>query len=73
MSALPDSPSASPPPRHDELASLIERHTPADGSTATALPGLNFYRSSSPTELNVSFYRPSLALLAQGAKRVQLG
>ena len=56
-----------------ELAALIGRHAQADGLCPTAIEGLSFFRSSRPSELVFGVYRPSLALLVQGAKRVEVG
>ncbi|MCD0504785.1 AraC family transcriptional regulator, partial [Bordetella petrii] len=57
----------------DGLAALVNRHAPRDGLFATAIPELSFFRSSLPSELVVGVYRPSLAILVQGAKRVEVG
>src|SRR3546814_17113519 len=51
----------------------IYRHAQADGLCPTAIEGLSFFRSSQPSELTFGVYRPSLALLVQGAKRVEVG
>jgi len=56
-----------------ELAALVNRHAGADGLHQTAIEGLSFFRSSQPSELAFCVYRPSLALLVQGAKRVEVG
>lgn len=56
-----------------ELAALINRHAPADGLHPSGIEGLSFFRSSRPSELSFAVYRPSLALLVQGAKRVEIG
>src|SRR3546814_3417425 len=56
-----------------ELAALINRHAQADGLHHSAIDGLSFFRSSQPSELSFGVYRPSLALLVQGAKRVEVG
>ncbi|WP_144634114.1 AraC family transcriptional regulator [Bordetella genomosp. 13] len=68
-------PAAQPPavPALQELAAVIARHTPDDGSYATAVPGLTFHRASAPAEKTHGVYRPALGVLAQGAKRVELG
>ncbi|WP_459618237.1 AraC family transcriptional regulator [Bordetella sp. 2513F-2] len=60
-------------PEQAALAALLSRHAPQDGLHTTAVPGMQFYRWSKPTETFFSVYRPSLAILAQGAKRVELG
>jgi len=56
-----------------ELAGCIARHAPADGAHPSPYPGLSFVRFSGPSESNCGFYRPSLTIAAQGAKRVELG
>src|SRR3546814_18155807 len=56
-----------------ELAALLNRHVQADGLHHSAIDGLSFFRSSQPSELSFGVYRPSLALLVQGAKRVAVG
>lgn len=56
-----------------QLASIIERQTSTDGDHQTAVPGLAFYRASSPSEHNASVYEPCLCVVAQGAKEVLVG
>lgn len=56
----------------DEMADLIARHAPADGMHATPLPRLNLVRSRRPTEAVPAVYKPSLCIIAQGRKRVEL-
>jgi AraC-like DNA-binding protein len=55
----------------DELAALITRHS-GDGITITAIPGLYVMRSETPTEPLGHIVRPSLALVAGGAKVARL-
>jgi AraC-like DNA-binding protein len=55
----------------DELAALITRHS-GDGITTTAIPGLYVMRSETPTEPLGHIVRPSLALVAGGAKVARL-
>ncbi|MCE3290287.1 MAG: AraC family transcriptional regulator [Caulobacter sp.] len=57
----------------EELAELIARHAPADGMHASALPGLSLVRSCTPTLAVPALYRPSLCIIAQGRKQVELG
>jgi AraC-like DNA-binding protein len=60
--------------RHlDELADIIARHVPADGMHASPLPRLSLIRSCRPTESVPTVYRPSLCIIAQGRKQVELG
>ncbi|OVZ58072.1 AraC family transcriptional regulator [Pigmentiphaga sp. NML080357] len=56
-----------------ELAQRIARHAPVDGQHPCAYPGLSFVRFSGPSDSSCGIYRPSLAVAAQGAKRVELG
>ncbi|MFS0722454.1 AraC family transcriptional regulator N-terminal domain-containing protein [Paenibacillus sp. 1P07SE] len=56
-----------------ELAQRIERLTGADGTFTTAYPDLSFVRSSTVSEPIHTVYKPSLCVVAQGAKRVLLG
>src|ERR1700761_6264363 len=55
----------------DDLATLITRHS-GDGITKTAIPGLFVMRSETPTEPLGHIVRPSLALVAGGAKVARL-
>jgi len=59
----------------EQRAELIDRLSLAclkDGGTDVAR-GLQFYRYSQPTQPTHGVYLPSLVLIAQGAKQVQLG
>lgn len=55
----------------DDLAALITHHS-GDGITTTAIPGLYVMRSECPTEPLGHIVRPSLALVAGGAKVARL-
>jgi AraC-like DNA-binding protein len=55
----------------DDLAALITRHS-GDGITETAIPELYVMRSETPTEPLGHIVRPSLALVAGGAKVARL-
>ncbi|MDO9338353.1 MAG: AraC family transcriptional regulator [Caulobacter sp.] len=57
----------------DEIAGIIARHVPADGLHASILPRLSLIRSCRPTEAVPALYRPSLCIIAQGRKQVELG
>ncbi|OYX31810.1 MAG: AraC family transcriptional regulator [Caulobacterales bacterium 32-69-10] len=57
----------------DELAEIIDRHVPAEGMHPSILPRLSLIRSCRPTEAVPSVYRPSLCIIAQGRKQVELG
>ncbi|OWA37233.1 hypothetical protein B9G55_03955 [Saccharibacillus sp. O16] len=56
-----------------ELAELLLRHTTNEGPQSTAIPELRLIRQMSPNELIHSTYRPSLCIVAQGAKQVIAG
>lgn len=55
------------------LAAIVARVTGGDGICKTIIPGLKLFRCSTPTEPTHCLYEPSLAVIAQGAKRVELG
>jgi AraC-like DNA-binding protein len=55
------------------LAAAVERHAGADGDYETAVPGLWLYRSSTPSEESAVVYVPSLCVVVQGAKEVEVG
>ena len=57
----------------EELSGIIARHQAEDGFQPTALPRLSLIRSSRPTEAVPGVYKPSLCMIAQGSKRVDLG
>ncbi|MGK5011524.1 AraC family transcriptional regulator N-terminal domain-containing protein [Janthinobacterium sp. MDB2-8] len=57
----------------DEIATLISRHAPRNGDYATSIGNLTFHRQSSVTESLFHAARPSVAIIAQGAKDVTLG
>src|SRR6202045_828057 len=56
-----------------ELASLIEANTRIDGTFPPPIPGLHLSRYSSRTQPGHGVQYPTLALVAQGSKRVMLG
>lgn len=56
-----------------ELAELMGKHVPKDGTYETSIPGLRFVRTSQPSEPVHTVYEPSLCVVAQGAKLVMLG
>ncbi|MBN3817592.1 AraC family transcriptional regulator [Paraburkholderia sp. Se-20369] len=53
-----------------ELAALISRFAPVDGSHTTAIPALMFHKHSRPVDLGCGVSRAAFVLAAQGAKRV---
>ena len=64
---------STPIPPQDEIAALISRHAPRTGDFTTAIGNLTFHRQSSVTESLFHAARPSVAIIAQGAKDVTLG
>src|SRR5436853_1731346 len=56
-----------------ELAKLIERHTDGDGGHGTAIPELQLYRFSHPTEPTEVFQQPAVYVVVQGRKEVTVG
>jgi len=57
----------------DALAKRIARWTEQGELHTTAVPGLSLFRREEPTGPIRGMYEPSVCLVAQGAKRVQLG
>lgn len=55
------------------LGKLISRWTEANNRLETDVPGLMLVRYEAPTEPKSAMYEPCICLVAQGAKRVQLG
>lgn len=60
------------PLRHKELISLVNKHTSADGTTKTAIPGVSLFRASVMKSPVPSVYNPCLCIIAQGDKDVGL-
>jgi AraC-like DNA-binding protein len=56
-----------------ELAELIKRHAPQDGSFDMPLPGVGLIRSSALTTPVHTLYEPSFCLVAQGRKKATVG
>jgi AraC-like DNA-binding protein len=56
-----------------ELANEISNVTARASEVSTAAPGLTLYRNTVPTAPNPCTYVPSLLLIPQGKKRVDLG
>jgi AraC-like DNA-binding protein len=56
-----------------ELAGLIARYAPTDGSHDTALPRVGLIRSAAETEPLHTLYEPSCCIVAQGRKRATVG
>ncbi|CAG9274455.1 AraC family transcriptional regulator [Paraburkholderia unamae] len=57
----------------DDLANLIARHAPVDGSLDTAIEGVGLLRASAATEPVHTLYEPSCCIVAQGRKRASVG
>jgi AraC-like DNA-binding protein len=57
----------------DELAGQIDRAIGGGDKLATRVNGLTLYRSIAPTAPNPCTYEPSLLIIPQGRKRVDLG
>ena len=55
-----------------ELVAILTRKCTEEGANGVA-EGLNFYRHSGPTEPFHGLYSPSICIIAQGAKEVQMG
>jgi len=56
-----------------ELAGLIARHAPGDGTFPCAIPGVQLIRASAPTMPMPVIYEPTVCFIAQGGKRAMLG
>lgn len=56
-----------------DLADSVARLTENGELRTSAIPGLSLFRRSEPSEPLTGMYEPSVCLIAQGAKRVQLG
>jgi AraC-like DNA-binding protein len=57
---------------HPELQAIIDRHAPAEGDNATAVPGLRLFRYTRPTYRVKAVYEQSICVAAQGSKEVML-
>src|SRR6476469_7744480 len=56
-----------------ELAGSISKALNNAADLSTGVPGLALYRNTAPTAPNPCTYEPSLLLIPQGEKRVELG
>ncbi|HET9306131.1 MAG TPA: AraC family transcriptional regulator [Candidatus Sulfotelmatobacter sp.] len=56
-----------------ELAGSISKGLGSAATLSTQVPGLTLYRNTAPTPPNPCTYEPSLLLIPQGKKRVDLG
>jgi AraC-like DNA-binding protein len=55
-----------------QLALLIRRHSPSNGIHQTAMPSLTLMHTTNLSEPLESVYKPSICIVAQGAKMAQL-
>ena len=55
------------------LARLLDQHAMTEGANPSRVGGLTLFRHSGPTPPCEFVYEPSICLIAQGAKRVELG
>jgi AraC-like DNA-binding protein len=56
-----------------EMIDIIARIAEENGDVPTVVPGLSVHRHSDAAKLNCAAYKPGLAIIVQGAKRVVLG
>jgi AraC-like DNA-binding protein len=56
-----------------ELADAISKVVEKDSEVSSAVPGLTLYRNTVPTAPNPCSYVPSLLVIPQGKKRIDLG
>lgn len=56
-----------------ELANLVSARVTQEGIYETDIPGLDLFRVDTPTPCMSTVYEPSLCVIAQGRKVVQLG
>ena len=56
-----------------ELAGSISKVLDGAAGLSTEMPGLALYRNTAPTAPNPCSYEPSLLIIPQGKKRVELG
>lgn len=64
---------ASAEPMCQQLGDLVAARMTAEGVYETSIPGLELFRVDSPTPCMSTVYEPSLCVIAQGRKTVQLG
>lgn len=55
------------------LAALIERQAPEEGMFETIIPGVGLLRWDRPTVLRRGVLKPSVCIVVQGRKKVQIG
>lgn len=57
----------------EPIAALVRRHAPNDGTTTTVVPGVKLIRSSASAIVQRGVLPPSVCIVAQGCKKLQLG
>lgn len=55
------------------ITDILDQHLAADGHFETTVPGLHLMRSFGPMPVSHMVYRPTLCVVAQGAKEVMVG
>lgn len=66
-------PARATPRQQNELARLLTRLAPAEGTNPTPRTGLDVLRADQPRARGPVVYQPSLNIVAQGSKRAYLG
>lgn len=56
-----------------ELVAMVLAHLQEEGSVPTAIPGLNLYKRSLPTDCMCLTYQPELIVFLQGEKQINVG
>jgi AraC-like DNA-binding protein len=59
--------------QREELADIIGRHCPFDGTVDTAIPGVKLFRGSNTVGPTCTIVASVFATMAQGAKRILVG
>lgn len=59
--------------QRDEIAAILHRHCPADGTVETAIPGLLLFRGSRTDVPTCAIMASVFALMVQGAKQITVG
>jgi AraC-like DNA-binding protein len=59
--------------QREELAAIISRHCPGDGTVDTVIPGLKLFRGSNTEVPTCAILTSVFAMMAQGAKRITVG
>ncbi|MCF3934016.1 AraC family transcriptional regulator [Acuticoccus sp. M5D2P5] len=57
----------------DEVRRYADRHTDDLGVARTPVAGLDMFRATRPSPLQYAIYRPHVAVVVQGSKRVTMG